>query len=155
MSTRGRSGACANGISTHEQNVAERNRTAPTEPPPQDRLSVEPSVWTVSDRSSSSLTGILIVTTSGVSYHMAPSSSKPGTLSSHFIVDSPDGLVELARSDYLAFPVAPGAWNSPEDLGARKGAVSNFYAWARAASRQRQRRHKMMSTFVSRAVVCS
>ena len=51
-----------------------------TDPRSHERLSVEPSVWTASERRLSPEMGMEIVTTSGVSYHERPSSSKPGTL---------------------------------------------------------------------------
>ena len=37
-------------------------------------------MWTANERRSSAEMGMLIVTTFGVSYHVRPSSSKPGTV---------------------------------------------------------------------------
>jgi hypothetical protein len=50
-----------------------------TDPRSHERLSVEPSVWSESERSLTSEMGMVIVTNSDVSDQQRPSSSKPGT----------------------------------------------------------------------------
>lgn len=67
-----------------------------TDPRSHERLSVEPSVWTASERRSSPEMGMVIVTTPGVSSQQRPSSSKPGT-------GSPRNSLPASRALMLRF----------------------------------------------------